>query len=252
MTKEDKADKQNKVSKVKTQELKDKGATKAKEDAVEEQWWPPFNFDHDKALKSKLCLNLRNCHYDLFRNIALNELGWRIIDHRGRVIEAVPQNKEEKDSSTEHEEEKDNYDGPNIEYLIKNNLARVVPEHNPMDWDIFWADSGMSPEFLSSLASWQRANHFLGMYNICRKSTLGMHLNRFKKEHPDHFNFFPLTWVYPAEFHDIQEYTKKKQEKRKEQVECGQMTEEESEKNPVVLYICKPESGSQGRGIFIA
>ena len=29
------------------------------------------------------------------------------------------------------------------------------------------------------------------------------------------------------------------------------MTEAESEKDPVVLYICKPESGSQGRGIFI-
>jgi len=29
------------------------------------------------------------------------------------------------------------------------------------------------------------------------------------------------------------------------------MTEAESEKDPIVLYICKPESGSQGRGIFI-
>ena len=32
----------------------------------------------------------------------------------------------------------------------------------------------------------------------------------------------------------------------------GKMTEAQSEKDPVVLYICKPESGSQGRGIFIA
>ncbi len=30
------------------------------------------------------------------------------------------------------------------------------------------------------------------------------------------------------------------------------MTEAASEKDPVVLFICKPESGSQGRGIFIA
>lgn len=29
------------------------------------------------------------------------------------------------------------------------------------------------------------------------------------------------------------------------------MTEAESEKDPAVLYICKPESGSQGKGIFI-
>ena len=109
----------------------------------------------------------------------------------------------------------------------------------------------MTPEFLGSLANWQRANHFLGMYNICRKSTLGIHLNRFKKEFPDHFTYFPQTWVYPAEFHDIQEYTKRKFEKRREKIEDGLMTEAQSEKDPVILFICKPESGSQGRGIFI-
>ena len=58
--------------------------------------------------------------------------------------------------------------------------------------------------------------------------------------------------MYPAEFHDIQEYAKKKQDKRKEKIEEGRMTEAESENDPVALFICKPESGSQGRGIFIA
>jgi len=50
--------------------------------------------------------------------------------------------------------------------------------------------------------------------------------------------------MYPAEFHDIQEYSKKKSEKRKVLIEDGKMTEAESEKDPAVLYICKPESGS--------
>ena len=57
--------------------------------------------------------------------------------------------------------------------------------------------------------------------------------------------------MYPADFCDIQEYTRIKTDKRKEKIEDGKMTEAESEKDPVVLYICKPESGSQGRGIFI-
>lgn len=78
-----------------------------------------------------------------------------------------------------------------------------------------------------------------------------MHLKRFQKEFPEHFEFFPPSWIYPAEFNEIQEYTKKKFDKRKEQIEDGKMTEEESEKDPPVLYICKPESGSQGKGIFI-
>lgn len=59
------------------------------------------------------------------------------------------------------------------------------PNWNPHNWDLFWADSGMTPDFLSSLAWWQKANHYLGMYNICRKSTLAMHLKRFQKEFPD-------------------------------------------------------------------
>lgn len=90
----------------------------------------------------------------------------------------------------------------------------------------------------------QRMNHYLGMYNICRKSTLGMHLKRFQKEFPEHFNFFPQTWTYPAEFHDIQEYCKKKQDKRKWEIESGNMTEKDSEADPPILFICKPESGS--------
>lgn len=44
------------------------------------------------------------------------------------------------------------------------------------------------------------------MYNIARKNTLGIHLKRFKKEFPNHYNFFPLTWLYPSDFYEINEY----------------------------------------------
>ena len=127
-----------------------------------EPWWPPFQFDGRHALTSKLCLNLRNCQYDLFRTIALNELGWRIVDHRNRVIEPSDKVGNGKVNDSDDEEGQ-----PHNRH------------HDPNNWDIFWADSGMTPEFLGSLSNTQRANHFLGMYNICRKSTLGMHLKRF-------------------------------------------------------------------------
>ena len=169
-------------------------------------------------MKSKLTINLRNCQYDLFRDIAIDELGWRVIDFRGKVLEAAPKKVKNSDSDDEST-------GETGETVLPIERFRVVPDHNLDNWDIFWADSGMTPDFLSSLSNTQRVNHYLGMYNICRKSTLGMHLNRFQKEFPDHYKFFPQTWLYPAEFHDIQEYSKKKHEKRKEMIEDGKMTE---------------------------
>jgi len=64
------------------------------------------------------------------------------------------------------------------------------------------------------------------MYNIARKNTLGIHLKRFKKEFPEYYNFFPHTWLYPSDFHDIQEYYQRKISVRKEEIECGTMTQE--------------------------
>lgn len=62
---------------------------------------------------------------------------------------------------------------------------------------------------------WQRVNHFLGMYNISRKNTLGIHLKRFLKEFPKEYNFFPNTWLYPSDFFEINEYYNTKLAKRK-------------------------------------
>ena len=149
-----------------------------KEPEVETNSSAPFTFDGSNALKSKLCINLRHCQYDLFRDIAIEELGWRVIDYRGKVLEAMPK-KQVKNSDSDDES--------TGETLVPIERYRVVTDHHLDNWDIFWADSGMTPDFLSSLANSQRANHFLGMYNICRKSTLGMHLKRFQKEFPDQF-----------------------------------------------------------------
>ena len=71
------------------------------------------------------------------------------------------------------------------------------------NWDICWQDFGIVPDQLSSLGPCQRVNHFLGMYNIARKNTLGMHLKRFQKEFPEHYSFFPHTWLYPSDLHEI-------------------------------------------------
>ena len=50
----------------------------------------------------------------------------------------------------------------------------------------------------------------------------------------------------------MNDYNAKKLQKRKKQVQSGELTEEEAEKQPPVLFIAKPEAGCQGRGIFIS
>jgi len=44
-----------------------------------------------------LVLNLRNCQYDLFRTIAIDELGWKVVNWNNQVLEINPdQAKKEK------------------------------------------------------------------------------------------------------------------------------------------------------------
>ncbi len=142
-------------------------------------------------------------------------MGWRIVDWRNKVMDKAAFEQEAKEEQAEKErqerlklEGKDINSAQNSPDKVAEKVEPKMTEQekwlkDPNNWDIFWADSGTNAEFLSSLACWQKANHFLGMYNICRKSMLGIHLNRFKKEFPDHFGFFPHTWVYPADFSDI-------------------------------------------------
>lgn len=76
------------------------------------------------------------------------------------------------------------------------------------------------------MMGFQRVNHFLGMYNLARKNTLGMHLRRFLKEFKADYAFFPHTWLYPSDFHEIQEYSAKKYKVRNEEIASGLMTQE--------------------------
>ena len=70
-----------------------------------------------------------------------------------------------------------------------------------------------------------------------------MHLRRFKKEFPDDYKFFPHTWLYPSDFHEIQEYYQRKTKARNADIEDGLMTVEESNADPPVMFIVKPEAG---------
>ncbi|XP_028287248.1 tubulin polyglutamylase ttll6 [Parambassis ranga] len=77
---------------------------------------------------------------------------------------------------------------------------------------------------------YQKINHFPGMSEICRKDSLARNMNRMLKLFPKDYNIFPRTWCLPADYSDFQAYTRAKK---------------------IKTYICKPDTGCQGKGIFI-
>ncbi|XP_061666897.1 tubulin polyglutamylase ttll6 isoform X2 [Syngnathoides biaculeatus] len=97
------------------------------------------------------------------------------------------------------------------------------------DWTLMWSDCSVSLDRVKGMKQYQ-INHFPGMIEICRKDTLARNLNRMLKLFPKDYNIFPRTWCLPADYCDFQAYTRVRKRS---------------------TFICKPDSGCQGRGIFI-
>ncbi|XP_020567845.1 tubulin polyglutamylase TTLL6 isoform X2 [Oryzias latipes] len=98
------------------------------------------------------------------------------------------------------------------------------------DWTLLWTDCSVSLDRVKDMKCYQKINHFPGMNEICRKDSLARNLNRMLKLFPKDYNIFPKTWCLPADYSDFQVYTRAKKSK---------------------TYICKPDTGCQGKGIFI-
>ncbi|XP_032135793.1 tubulin polyglutamylase TTLL6 [Sapajus apella] len=98
------------------------------------------------------------------------------------------------------------------------------------DWTLYWTDYSVSLERVMEMKSYQKINHFPGMSEICRKDLLARNMSRMSKMFPKDFYFFPRTWCLPADWGDLQTYSRSRKNK---------------------TYICKPDSGCQGKGIFI-
>lgn len=112
---------------------------------------------------------------------------------------------------------------------------KLLKKEDDDNWDVFWTDSGVQPEKLSKMKPFQKINHFPGMYSIARKNNLAKNLNRLHKVHPKDYNFFPKTWLIPAEYSDL----------------LLQFDSKKSKKNKKKVFIVKPEASCQGRGIFL-
>jgi len=71
------------------------------------------------------------------------------------------------------------------------------------EWDICWVDAGLSHERLMKMKAYQRINHFPGMNGIARKNLLARNLMKMQSKFPKEYDFFPKTWVLPAEALDF-------------------------------------------------
>nr|CDS17693.1 tubulin polyglutamylase TTLL13 [Echinococcus granulosus] len=98
------------------------------------------------------------------------------------------------------------------------------------DWNLYWTDLSVTIERVVSMKKWQKINHFPGMSEICRKDALARNLNRMLKLFPKEYSIFPKTWILPADWGDLQQYARQKKNR---------------------TYILKPDTGCQGKGIWI-
>jgi len=123
----------------------------------------------------------------------------------------------------------------NCQYSVVTDVAlelgwKTVNDEDDSECDVYWQDAALPPEVLSTLKSYQRINHFPGMYAIARKDHLAKNLKAMKQMFPDQFKFFPPTWCLPRDLNDLKSQFNAKRAK---------------------TFIVKPENNCQGRGIFL-
>jgi tubulin polyglutamylase TTLL6/13 len=85
---------------------------------------------------------------------------------------------------------------------------------------------------MKRIQPWQKLNHFPGMSNLARKSRLAKNMQRMQKHFPREYSCFPKSWVLPV---DMSEFR----------------TQFGSDGISNKTFIVKPDSGCQGRGIFL-
>ena len=62
---------------------------------------------------------------------------------------------------------------------------------------MYWSDQYIPEDILNNLKTYQKVNHFPGMYLISNKIQLANSLRNMKKLFKQDYSIFPKSWVFP-------------------------------------------------------
>ncbi len=135
--------------------------------------------------------------------------------------------------------------------LIKTLLeTRGFHQTEAHDWNILWCCGNAKLYIYEGLNEFQKVNHFPNSNELTHKDRLSYHisnsqrmLGRFK------YDFLPETFVLPTEFPEF--YTRFNRSKGEKDLRGENKKNEVSRDKESNLWIIKPYSQSQGRGIFL-
>jgi tubulin polyglutamylase TTLL6/13 len=88
---------------------------------------------------------------------------------------------------------------PIVRSVLRKDFKMRLFEEDFEDFDLLWCDHVLANDRIMRMKPYQRINHFPGMQSLYRKNSLGKNLNLMKSVHPEHYNFYPKTWLLPHE-----------------------------------------------------
>ncbi|CAI8057814.1 Tubulin polyglutamylase TTLL7 [Geodia barretti] len=123
-------------------------------------------------------------------------------------------------------------------YVVANAAAELgmaaSSDDGATDCNVYWIDGPVPLERYLELRSYQKINHFPGMGEISRKDALARNIQRMRKENRREYNFYPGTWVLPADHGVLSQHTARLRRRRQRKT-----------------FIVKPHHGSMGNGIYL-
>ena len=212
-----------------------------------EKKWFKNNSNFNSIYRDSINKNRKNQQQRSFQNKIISKRKIRYLNFRPYID--LPKNQDEnyKNIDTEISDSIsiafNTFNSNSVNYYFKflgNEclLIRRLLEDNGFiqcrgneEWTILWSSGHIKLSNYEKLNKFQKMNHFPRSNEITRKDLLYKNLSKLKEQFPGtKFDFLPDSYILPNEYSFLKE---------------------KMEKNPNQLWIVKPVSLSQGRGIFL-